>query len=158
VKEFRSGPIEGVTIKPLKKYIDTRGWLSELYREDELDAEYHPVMTYVSETKPGVQRGPHEHVDQADYFSFIGPSDFNLVLWDNRKDSPTYWNKISVVVGESWPAAVVIPKGVVHTYKNVGTKDGWVINAANRLYKGPDKKDPIDEIRHEDDPDTLFKI
>ena len=115
-------------------------------------------MTYVSETKPGVQRGPHEHVDQADYFSFIGPSDFNLVLWDNRKSSPTYWHKISMVVGESWPAAVLIPKGVVHAYKNVGAKDGWVINSTNQLYKGKDKKDPIDEIRHEDDPKTVFQV
>ena len=42
------------------------------------------MMTYVSQTLPGVTRGPHEHVDQTDGFAFMGPSDFKLVLWDTR--------------------------------------------------------------------------
>jgi hypothetical protein len=29
-------------------------------------------MAYISVTEPNVQRGPHEHVDQADLFCFIG--------------------------------------------------------------------------------------
>jgi len=158
MKEFKTGSINGVIVKEIKKYNDDRGWLAELFRHDELDSEYHPTMAYLSETQPGVQRGPHEHEDQADYFCFMGPSDFQMVLWDNRKDSPTFWNKMTFVAGESWPAAVLVPKGVVHTYKNVGKKQGWVFNAPNRLYRGEEKKEKIDEIRHEDDPKTAFKL
>jgi dTDP-4-dehydrorhamnose 3,5-epimerase len=150
--------IEGVIVYEIKKYSDDRGWLAELFRHDDLDPEFHPVMCYISFTKPGVQRGPHEHVDQADLFCFIGPSTFNLKLWDNRADSPTYNRMMSMLVGVDDPKAVVVPKGVVHGYKNVGEVDGMVINCPNRLYMGEGKREPIDEIRHEDDPDTVYRI
>jgi len=74
--------IADVLFRPLRQHADSRGWLVELYREDELAESLHPVMAYVSQTQPGVARGPHEHVDQTDYFAFIGPGDFELVLWD----------------------------------------------------------------------------
>ena len=71
--------IEGVIIRELKRHDDERGWLVELFRHDELEAALHPVMSYVSMTKPGVARGPHEHSDQTDCFCFIGNC-FNLCL------------------------------------------------------------------------------
>jgi dTDP-4-dehydrorhamnose 3,5-epimerase len=150
--------IDGVIIRELKKFGDDRGWLTELFRHDELDEEYHPTMAYVSMTLPGVARGPHEHVDQADCFAFIGPSTFRLYLWDNRKDSATFGSKVIIDVGENRPAVAVVPKGVVHAYKNIGGKKGIVYNAPNRLYKGPGRKSPVDEIRHEDDPDSPFQL
>jgi dTDP-4-dehydrorhamnose 3,5-epimerase len=55
-----------------------------------------------------------------------------------------------VIVGESNPAAVWVPPGVVHAYRNVGTVPGLVINAPNRLYAGWGKGEPVDEIRHEE--------
>jgi dTDP-4-dehydrorhamnose 3,5-epimerase len=39
---------------------------------------------------------------------------------------------------------------VVHAYKNVSQLPGWVFNAPNRLYAGPGRREPVDEIRHED--------
>ena len=56
--QFHPGPIHGVIWKPLRKFHDARGWLCELFRHDELPAEFHPVMAYISETAPGVARGP----------------------------------------------------------------------------------------------------
>jgi dTDP-4-dehydrorhamnose 3,5-epimerase len=156
--EFARGSIEGIIIKELVKHEDQRGWLTELFRIDELNYLQYPVMAYVSETKPGIVRGPHEHVDQTDYFCFIGPSDFKIYLWDNREKSSTYGNYMEIVGGESKPIAVIVPPGVVHGYKNIGKKDGWVFNAANRLYAGWGKKETVDEIRHESDPDSPFKI
>jgi len=50
-------------------------------------------MSYISQTEPGIIRGPHEHKDQADLFCFIGPSTFRLYLWDARKGSPTFGQK-----------------------------------------------------------------
>ena len=155
---FINADIKDVVVYPLKKFYDDRGWLAELFRHDELAEEFYPAMSYISFTKPGVQRGPHEHVDQADLFCFIGPSTFRLRLWDNRSDSPTYMNVMTLDVGEDDPKAVVVPKGVVHGYKNFGRIDGMVINCPNRLYMGEHKKDPIDEIRHEDDRDTIFRM
>jgi dTDP-4-dehydrorhamnose 3,5-epimerase len=153
---FEPGTIDGVVVTSLKAHADRRGWLIELWRADELPADLHPVMTYVSETLPGVTRGPHEHRAQADNFAFIGPGEFCLYLWDIRTKSPTYGRAMRVNFGQSNPSAVVVPPGVVHAYKNVSEVPGWVVNQPNRLFAGEGRKEPIDEIRHEDDPHSLF--
>jgi dTDP-4-dehydrorhamnose 3,5-epimerase len=155
---FKIGDIDGVVISDLRKFHDSRGWLAELFRHDELDPNFYPVMAYNSSTNPGVTRGPHEHVDQADLFCFIGPSNFKLRLWDNRPDSKTLSNVTTLVVGADNPKSVLIPPGVVHAYQNVGDVDGIVFNCPNRLYMGAGKKEEIDEIRHEDDPATIFRM
>lgn len=155
---YTEGTIDGVLVKPLRKYTDGRGWLIEVFRSDELPEALAPVMAYVSETLPGVARGPHEHVEQADTFGFVGPSNFKLYLWDERVASPTYRRKMTVVVGADSPAAVTIPAGVVHAYKNVGAIPGWVFNCPNQLYKGKGRAFPVDEIRHEDQPDSPFVL
>jgi dTDP-4-dehydrorhamnose 3,5-epimerase len=156
--KFTEGPIEGVRVRPLSAHEDRRGWLIELYREDTLPAEQHPVMVYVSETLPGVARGPHEHVDQTDYFAFLGPGEFRLYLWDARPNSPTCGHRMTLEVGQSNRQCVVVPPGVVHAYQNVGTVPGWVFNGPNRLYAGPGKRGPVDEIRHEDKPDSPYRL
>jgi dTDP-4-dehydrorhamnose 3,5-epimerase len=155
---FRPGVIADVIWKPLRKFHDARGWLCELFRHDELDALYHPVMAYISLTEAGVARGPHEHVDQADYFCFLGPSNFKMYLWDNRPASPTYGISQTDVIGIDKPMGLIVPPGVVHAYKNVGNEAGLVFNCPNRLYKGPGKKEPVDEIRHEDDPGSRYRL
>ena len=153
-----SPKISDVVLKPLNRFGDDRGWLIELYREDELSESIHPVMAYISQTLPGIVRGPHEHHDQTDYFAFIGPSDFELTLWDARSESPTFGVKTRDIYGESNPFAVSIPPGVVHAYKNIGTQPGWVFNGPNSLYAGWGKKEPVDEIRHELDENSQYHV
>ena len=155
---FQDGDIEGVVFDKLTPYKDQRGWLIELYREDEVAREFHPVMGYMSMTHAGIARGPHEHRDQADLFCFLGPSTFKLYLWDNRTSSKTYQIRISVLLGEDDPQSVIIPPGVVHAYQNVGSDSGLVYNLPNQLFQGPNRSLPVDEIRHEDDPETIFVL
>jgi dTDP-4-dehydrorhamnose 3,5-epimerase len=149
--------IEGIVIREIRRHEDERGWLSELFRHDELDEEFHPAMAYISMTRAGVTRGPHEHVDQADVFCFLGPSTFRIDVWDNREGSPTYGTHGWFEAGEDNPLFVIVPKGVVHQYRNVGSRDGLVLNCPNRLYGGWKRRGPVDEIRHEDDPDARFR-
>jgi dTDP-4-dehydrorhamnose 3,5-epimerase len=156
--EFHAGAIDGVIWKPLGKYHDSRGWLCELFRDDELPAELNPVMAYISQTQPGVARGPHEHVDQADFFCFLGPGNFKMYLWDTRTKSPTYLAAQTDIVGADKPMALVVPPGVVHAYKNVSSEPGIVFNCPNRLYKGPGRKEPVDEIRHEEMVQSRFHL
>src|SRR5215210_5790628 len=55
---FKRGAIQGVVVRDLKKHVDERGWLTELFRHDELETEFYPQMAYISQSEPQVQRGP----------------------------------------------------------------------------------------------------
>ena len=159
ITTFRRGDeIADVEFRDLSQLEDDRGWLVELFRRDELLPEQHPVMAYVSETQPGVVRGPHEHVEQSDYFAFLGPGDFQLYCWDARPASRTFGVKTVTLCGESRRCVVTVPPGVVHAYKNISDRPGWVFNAPNRLYAGEGKRQQVDEIRHEDQQDSPYTL
>jgi len=156
--EFENGEIEGVRIRPLTKHLDERGFLVETYRTDEFPEDVRPVMSYVSSTEPGQSRGPHEHADQTDTFSFIGPGNFKIYLWDNRNRSETFGNRMIVFAGEDRHLSLTIPPGIVHAYRNISRlKPGLVINYPNRLYAGAGKKERVDEVRHEDAEDHFYR-
>ena len=148
--------INGVIIKKIGKYEDERGWLAEIFRRDELNFDM--SMAYVSLTKPGVIRGPHEHVAQSDCFVFLGPGSFRLYLWDRRDDSSTEGEALEMEVGENNPSLVIVPPGVVHGYKCVSDISALSINLPDKLYKGEGKKEEIDEIRWEAKADSPYKI
>ncbi len=148
--------MDGLIIKKLDRFDDERGWLTEIFRNDELD--YAPAMGYVSLTKPGVIRGPHEHVNQSDCFVFVGPGNFELHLWDRREHSLTKGDHLKITVGQSAPTMVIVPPGIVHGYKCVSDTPAYSINLPNTLYKGKNKAEPIDEIRWEHDPNSPYTI
>ena len=155
---FKKGKIDGVVIREIVKYVDYRGWLAEVFREDEVEREHMPVMGYISMTQPDVVRGPHEHVDQTDSFGFLGPSNFKIYLWDNRKASSTYMTRLVVYAGEDSPKSVVIPPGVVHAYRNIGGKKGMVVNFPDRLFAGKGKKGQVDEMGGGGGPNTIYRL
>ncbi len=150
--------ISGVLCRTLVKYADQRGWLAEIFRQDELASEHFPAMAYISVTEPGLARGPHAHHDQTDLFCFPGPGTFRVVLWDNRPGSPSHGVRQEFLLGESCPGVIIVPPGVVHGYRNESDHPGLVCNFANRLYRGPGRREPVDEIRFENDPDSPFRL
>jgi len=127
----------------------------ELFRHDELPEGFRPVMSYLSVTHPGVARGPHEHVHQTDGFAFLSGS-YKLYLWENRAGHEERQEVHEV--GEANPVLAIVPPGVVHAYRNVGELDAFVMNFPDQLYAGWGKKEPVDEIRHEDLAETRFKM
>jgi len=147
--------IPGVIIKPLARFADARGWLLELFRTDELSESLSPAMAYLSMTKPGIARGPHEHVHQTDGFAFVN-GHYEVYLWENRFGHPEQF--VTIKAGEDNPTAIYVPPGVVHAYRNVGESDAFVINFPDKLYAGEGKSEPVDEIRHESDPESRFLL
>ena len=154
---FIQGEIEGVIIIKLEKFSDERGFLVETFRIDNLPNNLRPVMSYISYTKPGIVRGPHEHQEQTDLFCFMGPGNFRIKLWDNRQSSKTFSNYTEMIGGKDNPIQVIVPPGVVHGYKNISEDEiGMVLNYPNKLYGGLNKKEKIDEIRYEDKEDEFY--
>jgi len=148
--------MKGVIIKTLEEYRDDRGFLLELFRNDELgEFAIQPQMGYISMTLPGIVRGPHEHNHQTDVFIFL--DDFEISLWDNRKDSPDFGEKIIKRTG-GFRTLVIVPPNVIHGYKCMNGGPGLVLNFPDKLYKGEHKAEGIDEIRHENTEDSAYQI
>lgn len=164
LSDKRSEKIAGVEIEILQRLIDARGYLVELFRPDEVSTAFfrrvtepanYPMMAYLSVTKAGQLRGPHEHLFQTDLFVFY-QGGFEVFLWDNRQKSSTYGSRAKLEVAENEITRVIVPPGVIHAYRAVGS-DGTVINCPNKLYRGWGKQQPVDEIRHEDEADSSFQ-
>lgn len=151
--------IDGVVIERKNSYYDKRGFLVELFRDDLLlKYKLNPKMGYMSQTMPGIARGPHEHLEQTDIFFFPEAQNFLIKLWDNRADGRTYGNKIVLALGRSDSCLVIVPPGVVHGYLNYGSEPAVVLNFPDKLYKGKFYKKSVDEIRHEAEENSKFKM
>lgn len=152
---WTDGTIPDCVLTELQRYHDDRGWLLEVFRDDERPGGLVPSMAYVSLTRPGVTRGPHAHRAQSDLFAFFDGR-FRLYMWDDRYDSPTRGTRQILDLGRDRPATVVVPPGVVHGYRNVGNADALIVNCPDRLYAGRGRSEPVDEIRYEDDPESPY--
>ncbi len=150
--------IEGVLVGRNVRHSDQRGWLTELFRLDELPNGFKVAMGYMSLTRPGESRGPHQHKEQSDCLVFPGVGHFEIYLWDNRAGSLSFNRHIILRTDETEALIVIIPPGVVHGYKNIGRADGFSINTPDRLYAGFGRKEAVDEIRYEGIPGAPFKI
>jgi dTDP-4-dehydrorhamnose 3,5-epimerase len=148
--------LPGVRVEALPVFKDARGSLHELFRSDEIPAGFKPFMACSSWSHPGVTRGPHQHVAQDDYFTFAGPSDFSVFLWDDRPNSAKAARGWFIVTGEKFPSRIFVPRGVVHAYRNTGKIPGLVVTVTNLLFKGEGRREPVDEIRHELNPNSPY--
>lgn len=150
--------LPGVHISKIPVYDDSRGSLHEIWRQDEIPEGFVPMMACASWTHAGGKRGPHEHEKQDDYFIFAGPSDFQIALWDARSGAAESDRVWLLSAGESNPIQLHVPRGVVHGYRNIGRVSGLVLTVASELFKGQGRVEPVDEIRHEQNPDSPYKF
>ena len=151
--------IKGLFVKKLERHSDHRGCLLETFRIDELEEDVRPAMSYVTFTKPGCHRGPHEHKKRVELFAFPGPGNQRLIVWDNRPESPTYKKRVILFAGEDNPKLVVIYPGLVHVIDNVSKDtDAMLINYPTTLFMGWGRKEEfVDEVRYEDDDSVFWK-
>jgi dTDP-4-dehydrorhamnose 3,5-epimerase len=149
--------LPGVRIEALPVFKDGRGSLHELFRVDEIPAGFKPLMACSSWSHPGVMRGPHQHAGQDDYFTFAGPSNFTVYLWDDRPGSAGAAKGWFINTGEQAPSRIHVPRGVIHSYRNTGNVSGLVVTVTSLLFKGEGRRDPVDEIRHELNPNSPYQ-
>jgi dTDP-4-dehydrorhamnose 3,5-epimerase len=145
---------KNVVHKPLTIYQHPKGgYVIEGWRTDQdKETAFIPEMMYLSYIPPGEKRGPHEHVDQTDYFVFAFAGVFDITLWEvGHPDIKSHFH-----AGEHNPSLLIVPPGIVHAYHNIAKVPGLVINLPDRLYKGFLKQDKEDIIRHEDNPENKY--
>lgn len=144
--------IAGVVVRQLRRNADERGWLMEVLRKDWSDVFPGFAQAYVSLNHPGVIRAWHYHKQQVDVFVCLAGM-IKVPLYDARDGSATKGHIDEYFLGDDNPLAIVIPPGVYHGYKTIGTKPSLLLNFPNQLY---DREHP-DEFRVPyDSPDVPY--
>lgn len=133
--------IEGVRVQPFPLWPDDRGYFLEIARIGQgMVADFAAETTQVSAalSYPGTIKAFHYHLEQTDFW-VAAQGMFQVALADLRKDSPTFGRRNTLYVGALRPWQIVIPPGVAHGYKVVGTEPGMLIYITNRQYNPKDE-------------------
>jgi dTDP-4-dehydrorhamnose 3,5-epimerase len=138
--------INGVRVKKLKVIADERGRLMEMLRaDDEMFVKFGQV--YLTSAYPGVVKGWHYHKRQVDHFVVVRGM-MKIVLYDARKDSPTFGEVNEFFLGEHNQMILQIPSLVYHGFKCIGEQEAIVVNCTTETYDydNPDEYriDPYD--------------
>jgi dTDP-4-dehydrorhamnose 3,5-epimerase len=134
--------IEGVRIQPMAVWPDDRGYFLEIVRNGQgLIAQFPAESTQVSAalSYPQTIKAFHYHLEQTDCWSAaVGMLQFVLV--DLRVGSVTYGSRNTLYCGLLRPWQVLIPPGVAHGYKVLGTEASLLVYATDRFYNPKDER------------------
>jgi dTDP-4-dehydrorhamnose 3,5-epimerase len=138
--------LEGVVARQITNVLTRSGYLTEAWRRDwELDDL--PVGQVFQRTlDPGEASGWHAHAVTTDRL-FCAHGRIVLALYDGRIDSPTHCKAIDFRLGLERPAVIVVPPGVWHGVKNIGSTPALFLNIVDIAYdyEAPDHfRLPID--------------
>ncbi len=145
--------ITGVVLEPEALWPDDRGYFLEVVRMGEgVVAGYPAASTQVSAalSYPGTIKAFHYHRKQTDCWVPVAGM-LQVALVDLRKDSGTFGIRNTLYVGALRPWRVIVPPGVAHGYKVIGTDRAILVYVTDRFY------DPADEGRIPyDDPSINY--
>jgi dTDP-4-dehydrorhamnose 3,5-epimerase len=131
--------IEDVIMQRLNTYSDPRGDLTVLM-SDTYDATHKAPHVYLVTCAAKSVRAWVYHKHQHDRLAFT-QGDLRVVLYDLRKESPTYGNLNVLDVGANNKLLLTIPPFVVHGVQNRGELAAQFINTPTKAYDpaSPDK-------------------
>jgi len=138
--ESISRRIEGVVIRPVRTLVDRRGEVAEVYNPAWGISGEPMVYAYQATIRPGAMKGWIVHRKQDDrIYTCLGVQ--RWVLFDDRKDSPTYKMINQFTFSERNRGFMIIPMGVYHAVQNVGDTEALFINLPTQPYNhaDPDK-------------------
>ena len=130
--------IDGVKVKKLVKHVDDRGFFTEVLRDDEGLMTKFGQSSY-TETHPGVIKAFHWHKKQDDLW-FVATGQVLIVLYDLRKNSPTYQKTQTIKAGAGNYKLVLIPIGVAHGYKVLSQEPALLFYHVTQLYNPKDEQ------------------
>jgi dTDP-4-dehydrorhamnose 3,5-epimerase len=139
--------IDGVQIESLKVHPDDRGCFMELARLGANGiagrmAGGNGTQIQVSTTLAyaGIIKAIHYHFQQTDLWVPVSGM-LQIFLYDLRRASRTFGAINTVYAGQLQPWEILIPPGVGHGYKVLGTQPAQLVYLTDRYY------DPADEGR-----------
>jgi dTDP-4-dehydrorhamnose 3,5-epimerase len=152
--------IAGVKVQPVTIHPDDRGYFLEIQRLGQgLAAGFPPATTQVSAALnyPGTVKAFHYHQFQHDCWTpTMGL--FQVALVDLRLTSPTFGARNTMYVGALRPWQILIPPGVAHGYKIIGSGEAFLVYMTDRFYNPKDEgRIPYDDPSIQYDWETQRK-
>jgi len=145
--------IDGVRLESFSLLPDDRGYFLEVFRSGQgLPASFDTKTIQVSAafSFPGTIKAFHYHRHQTDFW-VAARGMLQVALVDLRTASNTFGRKNTLFVGELRPWQVLIPPGVAHGYKVIGSTPAMLVYVTNQFYS------PADEGRLPyDDPSIRY--
>lgn len=136
--------IEGVEFKDLVTHPDDRGFFREILRST--DDTFKQGFGQISHSivYQGVIKAWHFHVKQTQW-NYVLSGLIKVVLYDLRRDSPTWQEKVEFLAGDNQVQKVYsFPPGVAHGYKCLN-------GPMNIIYVTSGVYDPSEEGRLDSD-------
>ncbi len=133
--------IHGVEIHAVAVWPDDRGFFLEILRTGEGLVQSFPARgTQVSAavSYPGTIKAFHYHLDQTDCWTPVSGM-FQFALVDLRRDSPTFGQRNTLYCGSLRPWQVLIPPGIGHGYKVLGSDPALLVYATDHFYNPKDE-------------------
>ncbi len=137
--------IAGVAIEQLQLHPDDRGFFTELSRLGSAgiasrmipDGERR-IQISATLTFPGAIKAIHYHFEQTDLWAPIAGM-LQVFLCDLRRSSATFGLINTLYVGVIRPWEILIPPGVAHGYKTLGTQPAQLVYLTDRYYNPGDE-------------------
>ncbi len=143
--------IDGVRTKQLTTHPDDRGYFREIVRDDDgLLSKF--GQSSVTVTYPGVIKAFHWHERQDDLWYVVGGM-AQVVLYDRRSNSTTRGQTDVLYLGDNNPTLVVIPRGVAHGYRVLGSQPVTLVYFTTEAYR---PEAPDEQRLSYDDPTIGF--
>jgi dTDP-4-dehydrorhamnose 3,5-epimerase len=137
--------IVGVLIEPLQVHLDDRGFFAELARlgSEGIAARMiadgrGQIQVSTTLTYPGTIKAIHYHFEQTDLWAPIAGM-LQVFLYDLRRDAKTFGLINTLYVGQLQPWEILIPPGVGHGYKVLGTQPAQLVYLTDRYYNPRDE-------------------
>jgi dTDP-4-dehydrorhamnose 3,5-epimerase len=128
--------IDGVKIIPLAQFPDERGTVKHMLRVDDPHFEKFGEI-YFSTVYPNVVKGWHLHKEMAMNYA-VPVGTIKLVLYDDRKGSPTMGEIQEIYIGKCNYVLVHIPARVWNGFIGIGSEEALVANCYTIPYS-PDE-------------------
>lgn len=135
--------IAGVRIETAALWPDDRGYFLELSRLGTgLSRDYplHTTQASAAVSFPGTIKAFHFHKHQHDLWTVVKGM-LQVALVDLRPGSATWGRKNTLYIGTLRPWQLLVPPGVGHGYKVIGSEEAILVYLTDRHY------DPADEGR-----------
>jgi dTDP-4-dehydrorhamnose 3,5-epimerase len=133
--------IQGVRIRPYSVWADDRGHFQEVVRTGQGLVDAFPAATTqvsAALSYPGTVKAFRYHTEQSDCWAVVAGL-MQVALVDLRAVSPTFGQRNTFYIGPLRPWQLLIPPGVGHGYKVIGSDPAVLVYVTDRTYNPRDE-------------------